>query len=105
MKNKINLRSSILLLAVLVAAWLAFIPLEGQSAKFSQSAAVILLTLVFWSTGVFPPFLTGLLFFGLAVVLNLIEPNVLFSGFSSTAIWLIISGFIIGVVKEISEAE
>lgn len=96
MKNKINLRSSILLLAVLVAAWLAFIPLEGQSAKFSQSAAVILLTLVFWSIGVFPPFLTGLLFFGLAVVLNLIEPNVLFSGFSSTAIWLIISGFIIG---------
>lgn len=96
MKNKINLRSSVLLLTVLVAAWLGFFPLEGQSAEFSQSAAVILLTLVFWSTGVFPPFLTGLLFFGLAVVLDLIDPNVLFAGFGSTAVWLIVSGFVIG---------
>ncbi|BCV35909.1 SLC13 family permease [Shewanella chilikensis] len=64
--------------------------------QFSASAALVLMTLVLWSTGALPPFMTGLVFFSLATVLQLIDPAILFSGFSSTAVWLIISGFVIG---------
>ncbi|MHA2939959.1 SLC13 family permease [Vibrio sp. RC27] len=96
MKNSLNIRSIIVFIAVIIAGYLAMRPIAGQPNNFSYSAAIILITLVFWSLSVIPPFLTGLIFFALVAVFNLIEPNVLFSGFSSSAVWLIISGFIIG---------
>ncbi|WP_413701646.1 anion permease [Psychromonas sp. KJ10-10] len=71
-------------------------PLANQPVSFSYSAGVVLITLTCWSASLLPPFLTGLIFFALSIILQLIEPNLLFSGFGSTAVWLIISGFIIG---------
>lgn len=102
MGNTINAKSWVLILAVLVSVGLGVYPLADQPSHFSQSAAVVFITLVLWSTGFFPPFLTGLLFFGLAVVLRLIDPAVLFAGFGSTAVWLIISGFVIGSAISVS---
>ncbi|ADT88505.1 SLC13 family permease [Vibrio furnissii] len=102
MTNQLRAKPVIIAVAILLAAALAFYPFAGQTANFSQSAAVVLLTLVFWSTGLFPPFLTGLLFFALATVFHLIEPTLLFAGFGSTAVWLIISGFVIGSAISVS---
>jgi len=79
-----------------IAIFITLFPLSGQPALFSYSAAVVLMTLTGWSTGILPPFLTGLMFFALATIFQLIEPHILFSGFGSTAVWLIISGFVIG---------
>lgn len=87
MMNKLSAKPVIVVAAMMLAAVLAVYPFAGQSANFSQSAAVVLITLVFWSTGLFPPFLTGLLFFALATVFHLIEPSALFAGFGSTAVW------------------
>ncbi|UGA53792.1 SLC13 family permease [Vibrio sp. VB16] len=91
-----NVRNGTLAATVAIAILLAFFPISGQPAGFSHSAAVVLITLVFWTTGIVPPFLVGLIFFALATIFKLIEPTLLFSGFGSTAVWLIISGFVIG---------
>jgi len=96
MKQSLNLRNMLVSLAMLVAAYLVIMPIADQPSNFSYSAAIILITLVFWSLSVLPPFLTGLIFFGSVAVFKLLDPNILFSGFSSSAVWLIISGFIIG---------
>jgi di/tricarboxylate transporter len=95
--NKTRRAKHLIVVAIaIVATLLMVIPIPGYSHSLTQSAAVILITLTFWSTGILPPFLTGLIFYALSVIFNLIDANTLFSGFGSTAVWLIISGFVIG---------
>ena len=81
---------------ILFAIIIAVLPSTAQSEQFSHHAAVILITLVGWSTGVLPPFLIALGFFAMVSILDLMPTSLLFSGFGSTAVWLIISGFVIG---------
>lgn len=96
MDFKVDVKKMVLISTIVIAILLVFFPISEQTNVFSHSAAVVLITLVFWTTGVVPPFLVGLIFFALATVFKLIEPTLLFSGFGSTAVWLIISGFVIG---------
>jgi di/tricarboxylate transporter len=53
-------------------------------------------TILLWATALLPEYLTALLFFALATVLKLAPPEVIFAGFSSSAFWLILSGFVLG---------
>lgn len=96
MAPTLNFKSIAAFTAIAAALYMMAFPLANYPVSFSYSAAVILITLTCWSASLLPPFLTGLMFFALSVILQLIEPSALFSGFSSTAVWLIISGFIIG---------
>lgn len=82
--------------ALFAALWLAVIPHTLVLESASHAAAVVLITLVLWSTGLFPPFLTALIFFAMVIIFKLAAPALIFSGFASTAVWLIISGFVIG---------
>ncbi|WP_411993037.1 SLC13 family permease [Agarivorans sp. DSG3-1] len=102
MDSKFSIKQSALLLAFIAACWIVVSPLQGYPALFSYSAALVMITLALWSTGAIPPFLTGLLFFALAATFKLIPSDILFSGFGSTAVWLIISGFIIGSAISVS---
>ena len=97
MQLNINLRHSLGLVALVAALFIVIFPFEGYALHFSYSAALVLVTLVSWSTGLLPPFLTGLIFFALAAIFKLLPVDILFSGFGSTAVWLIVSGFVIGV--------
>ena len=58
---------------------------------------LILTTLIFFATGVLPEFITALLFMLMAVLFGLASPEVVFSGFSSNAVWLIFSGLVLGI--------
>ncbi|MCI5224416.1 MAG: SLC13 family permease, partial [Candidatus Electrothrix sp. AR4] len=69
---------------------------SDPSSVTSKSAALALLIIVFWATALLPEHLTALLFFLLAMVFSIAEPNIIFSGFSSAAIWLIFGGLVIG---------
>lgn len=89
-------------IAAITAGWLAFGPLGQSHALAARSAGVVLVTLVLWSTAVLPPFLTSLSFFTLVLVLGLARPERVFAGLGSTAVWLIISGFIIGAAISVS---
>ncbi|MDQ7728548.1 SLC13 family permease [Halomonas sp. SpR8] len=96
MLRSLSFSHAVVAAALLAALLLALFPIEPHPTAFSYAAGVIVITLVLWSTGVLPPFLTGLLFFTLVSVFNLLPSEQLFAGFGSTAVWMVISGFIIG---------
>lgn len=58
---------------------------------------LILVTIVLWATSALPEFLTALLFFAVAMAGKVVPPQTLFSGFASSAFWLVFSGFVLGV--------
>lgn len=59
-------------------------------------AAIVTLTIALWATRALPEYLTGLVFFALAAIANVAPAGTLFSGFASSAFWLVLSGFILG---------
>ncbi|OXS28769.1 MAG: citrate transporter [Desulfovibrio sp. MES5] len=60
-------------------------------------AGIVTATIGLWATARLPEYLVALLFFATVSVLHLAPPDVLFSGFSSAAFWLVLSGFVLGV--------
>ncbi|OLP61588.1 citrate transporter [Xaviernesmea oryzae] len=60
------------------------------------SAILVAATIGLWATALLPEYLVALLFFTAAAILHLVPPDILFSGFSSAAFWLILSGFVLG---------
>lgn len=88
------------LAAVLLAAVAALLlapPPAGVAATVPRAAALVVLAVGLWSTGMLPEYLAVLLFFLLAVVLGVAPPDVVFAGFHSTAVWLVFGGLIIGI--------
>lgn len=102
MQKFLSIKRLIITAAVTFALWLALGPWAAAQPFAARSAAVVLVTLVLWSTAVLPPFLTSLIFFTLVLILGLSRPERVFSGLGSTAVWLIISGFIIGAAISLS---
>lgn len=60
------------------------------------TALVIGVTIVLWATARLPEYLTALLFFAAAMLLKLAPASTVFSGFASSAFWLVLSGFVLG---------
>ncbi len=58
---------------------------------------LILVTIVLWATSALPEYLTALLFFAVAMAGKVVPPQTLFSGFASSAFWLVFSGFVLGI--------
>lgn len=98
MRNLLTLKNLTVGAALVGALWLA---VWGQT-DAARSAAVVLITLVLWITAIFPHFLTSLIFFALMLISGLATPDRVFSGFASTAVWLVISGFVIGSAITVS---
>ena len=65
-------------------------------ADLSRAAALTVFAIGFLATGVVPEYLTAVLFFLFAMLLHVSPPAVVFSGFASTAVWLIFAGLVIG---------
>ncbi|WP_432698333.1 SLC13 family permease [Marinobacterium sp. YM272] len=82
---------------VLLSAWVLMAVPGGISAQQSQVLAIVILTLGLLVTGALPGYMTALLFFLSAVLLDVAPPEEIFSGFYSAAFWLIISGMVIGM--------
>ena len=61
------------------------------------SALLIMTGLVLFATGALPEFVSALLVLTLAMLLSLAPAEVVFSGLTSTACWLIVSGLVIGI--------
>lgn len=57
-----------------------------------HAAALVVLTTGFWALGSLPEHFTALLFFALAMVFAIAPPAVVFSGFASATIWLVVGG-------------
>ncbi len=94
---KLNIRSFVVLSSFLLGLALVMVeptfltPTENRAAAFT----VVILSLL--ATGFIAEYLTALLFFTGAMLLNIAAPNTIFSGFSSGAFWLVFGGLVLGV--------
>lgn len=89
-------------LVALFALALAFSPPAMLSMDQARILGIVLVTLVLWGTSLLPGYLASLIFFAVLLVFGLAKPDLVFAGFQSTAVWLIVSGFVIGAAISIS---
>ncbi len=66
----------------------------------ARTAALVLLALGCWATGALPFHVTGIGLFVLATVLGIAPPRVIFAGFTSSALWLVFGGLVIGAAVQ-----
>lgn len=93
-----SLRSHLLIvLLVVVSGLLLLPPPTGLSVEAFRAGVLTLFAIGFWATGALPAHLTALIFFLLAMLFAVAPPDVVFSGFHSTALWLIFGGLVIGI--------
>ena len=65
-----------------------------------HGAALTLFAIGLYATRIIPEFLTAFAYFLVAMLFAVAPASVVFSGFQSTAFWLIFSGLIIGVADD-----
>ena len=83
-------------LIVGVAAAIFFTPPPvGVSVNVMHTGGLLVLVMGLWATGALPESLTALIFFALAVLLSVAKPEVIFSGFTSGTLWLVLGGLVI----------
>lgn len=61
-----------------------------------MSAIITLIVITLWASARLPEYFVALLFFSTAMILHIAPASVVFSGFSSSAFWLVLSGFVLG---------
>jgi len=83
-------------LLVIAAAVTFFAPAPaGVSANTMHAAALVLLVIGLWALGAVPEHIVGLIFFALAMLLAIAPAGVVFSGFASGTLWLVLGGLVI----------
>lgn len=70
-------------------------PPAGVSVNVMHTGGLLVLVMGLWATGALPESLTALIFFLLAVLLGVAKPEVIFSGFTSGTLWLVLGGLVI----------
>lgn len=83
--------------AVLLAAVVVFFlpPPAGYTQQTMHAGALCVLTVGLWAFGALPEHIVALLFFLLAMLFAIAPANVVFSGFASGTLWLVLGGLII----------
>jgi anion transporter len=88
-------------LVVAAAALLAVVVVLTRPAGLSHEAALTaglgLVCISLWATAIVPEYFPALLLFFFAVLAGMAPPATIFSGFASTAFWLVFSGVVIGL--------
>ena len=78
-------------------ALLVFPTPEGLDGRAMRGAALTIFAIGLYATRIIPEFLTAFAYFLAAMLFAVAPASVVFSGFQSTAFWLVFSGLIIGV--------
>ncbi|WP_172327235.1 SLC13 family permease [Mangrovicoccus sp. HB161399] len=84
------------------AAAMALWPPGALEPLQARTLAVVIVTLGFWATSLLPGFLTAMGFFAALLISGLAPPDLVFSGFTSAAIWLVTAGFVIGKAIQVT---
>lgn len=89
--------ASLLTAAVLAAAVAIYVlpPPEGVAVNVMHTGALLVLVMGLWAIGTLPEYFVALIFFTLAILLGVATPAVIFSGFASGTLWLVLGGLII----------
>lgn len=84
--------------AFIVALVFLFMPTpEGMTPVMMRAAAVTLIAVGLWSTGVVVSYFGSLIFMFASMALTVAPANVVFSAFHSSAMWLVFGGLVIGL--------
>jgi di/tricarboxylate transporter len=87
----------------LVVLLLLFPPTLGAlPPPLVQAGILVVFTIAAWAFGLFAEPVASLTFFLLAMVFQLAKPAVVFSGFQSTAWWLVLGGSITGIAVDVT---
>ena len=83
--------------AVICVAVVVFFlpPPAGYTSQTMHAGALCVLVVGFWALGSLPEYIVALLFFLLAMLLAIAPPAVVFSGFASGTLWLVLGGLIL----------
>ena len=87
-----------LLTALIVAAAVTIYfvpPPAGVASNVMHTGALLVLVMGLWAIGTLPEYFVALIFFALAVLLQVATPAVIFSGFASGTLWLVLGGLVI----------
>ncbi|MDA0998218.1 MAG: SLC13 family permease [Proteobacteria bacterium] len=88
-------------MTTLAAAALFVIPApEGVPAAAFRGFGISLFAVGLYATAAVPEFLTAIAFFTLAMIFHVAPAPAVFSGFHSTALWLVFGGLVLGVAVE-----
>ena len=97
-QSNLKFKLVISVIIVALAAILFVLPApEGVSQKIMQAGGLTLFVIGFWATATWPIGVTAIAFFFIAAVFSIQPVEVVFSGFTSPALWLIFGGLAIGV--------
>ncbi|WP_036839027.1 SLC13 family permease [Pleomorphomonas oryzae] len=94
--SQLTLRHFILAAVLLIAAAVAIVSPAALGPSGGVTLAIVLVTLGLWATALVPGYFASLLLFVSVLIAGLQPAPLVFSGFASAAVWLIISGFVIG---------
>jgi anion transporter len=93
-------RRIVMILIALCAALLLFSPPSGMERDMAVAGALVLVTIGMLATGALAEQLVALVFFLFAMILSVAPPDVVFSGFTSGAFWLVFGGLVIGAAVD-----
>lgn len=67
---------------------------------------LLITTIVFWATSIIPNYQTSLIFLFTSLIFSLSSKDIIFSGFSSSAFWLVFAGMLIAsAIKNVNLSE
>jgi anion transporter len=72
----------------------------GVTHETMHAAALVLLTVGLWAIGALPEYVIALIFFTLAMILAVAPAEVVFSGFASNTLWLVLGGLVIAAAVQ-----
>jgi di/tricarboxylate transporter len=71
--------------------------LLGGDGTVVMTGLLLVLCMALWASGLVAEIVTAMLFFALAMLFRLAPSAVVFSGFASSAFWLVLSGMVVGL--------
>ncbi|WP_108482711.1 SLC13 family permease [Oceaniglobus ichthyenteri] len=92
----IRMKESIFAVAVMLAIWSAIALPAGMTPAQGLTFGVMVITLSLWGTGLVPGYVASMFLFVALILGGLAPPQEVFASFSSSAIWLVVAGFVIG---------
>ena len=83
--------------ALVLMGALAVLVVRPVSDAQVPALALSMAAIGLWATGAIPEYLTSLMFVTVAMIVGVAPGNVIFTGFQSPALWLILGGLVMGV--------
>jgi di/tricarboxylate transporter len=92
-----KLKAIISLISIIIGVMIVISPPKILSSSEGVVAALVIIAITFWVTGIIPEHLTAILLFTVAMLFSVAPAKIVFSGFHSAAFWLVFAGLVVGI--------